>query len=221
MPDAWNALHALNYARGKESIAKTWWHLDHANPATARALGIDKADPCATYALIPFRYFRDPDSQRHLVLAAWPCPAVLSVDGDGEDWDWLGIEQIVAWDPVTDKATIHGDPSPQLFASMRDDARALFTSPRQFFQAWARRRAAFLTMWQDAAKRPWDVQPRERDEVPGALLIGQPEQVRWNLHTLPETIDCVGIDPLRVNRAILKAARLPRAVNAQNMKVAA
>lgn len=194
-------LHAV----GKDSPGKHWWNLPFDHPAIARALQIDRGADMAPFALMPFRYAKT--EKGHRILAAYPCPRSI---GASIDHDWLGIEAVIAWDPVGNTAEVEGDIHPQLVGDMRDDSAALFADPRAFFVEWARRRAAFAVRFQEAVRSAWTAKPAEPDLVPGALMIGKPEAIAWAPSALPEAIRCVGVDPVRVNKAILRSARLPR-----------
>ena len=139
---------------------------------------------------------------------------------DEPDGDWLGIETVISWNPITDRAEVIGDPQPQLVGHISDEANQLHASPRAFFQAWAMRRAQFLSLRQTTSAH-WSKPPAERDEAPGGLIVGDPHSIRWNASALPASIDCVGIDPQVINRAILRAAHLPRATASSHLRSAA
>lgn len=221
-----NAFIRYNAALDRDSPAKRWFM--SANGCTAsteawaawrapvyRALRIDPGDPCACYACVPFRAYKNEDEEWR-VFAAWPAIRMLSPPGV-KGWlgdDWLGIETVVEWDPRTDTAIVVGDPDSQLVGNLNEDGIEggveLHASPRLFFQNWARRRAQYLAMRQTTSSH-WTVAPEERDEVPGALLVGRLDDVRLAPSTLPMSIECHGIDPKALNRAILRAARIPRA----------
>lgn len=208
-----NSLSEYWFALSKDAPGKAWWNAAPLHPATYRALRIDPKDTCAVYAVHPFRLARIDD--RPTVLAAYPAPRIL----DDPEHEWLGIETVIAWDPVSDRAMVVGDDSAQLVGNLSDDANTIFASPRAFFQGWAIRRAQFAVQRQQA--RQWDAKPSERDEVPGALLIGAMADVTLKPGTMPEHIQCQGLDPKALNRAILKAARLPRVSAHSNLRAAA
>lgn len=201
--DGWNYLRAYQRDIARETPAKTWWHLPFDHPAIARALRIDRTQPGATYALAPFRYIKH--GARHLILAAYPCPHAFAP----VDMDWLGIETVIAWEPVTGKVEVMGDDRAQLVGRLTDDDSTVFADTRAFFTAWMRSRAWYFGARQHAAYARWSATPPEIDVLPGALIVGDPEAIRWPSATMPRKIQCVGIDPKRVNRAILKSACLP------------
>lgn len=203
-----NALSTLWFERGKDSPAKDWWNAEPWHPAIGRALRIDRAEFGGVYALAPFRVIRI--EGKPMIAAAWPAPRILGP----VDYDWLDIEAVIAWNPVDDTAFVMGDPVPQLVGKLSDDAPQIHASPRAFFQQWAIRRAAYAMQASQAAQQSWHIKPTERDEVPGVLMTGPIEKIRWNPAAMPEHIECVGCDPQHINRAILRAARLPRAVSA-------
>ncbi len=201
--DGWNYYRSYRRDIERETPAKTWWYLPFDHAAIARALRIDRTQPGATYALAPFRYMRD--GARHLILAAYPCPHAFAPC----DLDWLGIETVMAWEPATGKVEVLTDDRPQLVGRLTEDDNTVFADPRAFFTAWMRARAWYATARQQAAYQTWTAVPPELDVLPGALIIGDPDAVQWPTATMPRHIQCVGIEPKRVNRAILKSACLP------------
>lgn len=205
-PADWiNDLSAYFYAYDRPTPAKAWSQAPLYHPAIARQLRINRQDEGGVYALLPFR-LATVDGQ-HRILAAWPCPRFLGSDPD----DHLVIDTVIAWNPIDDTAAVLGDPVPQLAGRFPDpETGTIFASPRAFFQAWCAARAAFFVRWRDAMRKPWSAAPTETDLVPGTLLIGQPEAIRWNPSALPAQLTVQGIDPARVNKAIFRAARLPR-----------
>jgi len=212
--DGWNYLRAYQRDIAREGPARVWWHLPFDHPAIARALRIDRTQSGATYALLPFRYLKDGD--RHLILAAHPCPHAFAPT----DMDWLGIETVIAWEPSTGKVTVLTDDRPQLFGHLTEDDNTVFADPRAFFTAWMRARAWYATARQQAAYSKWAATPPELDMLPGALIVGNPDAIRWPTATMPRHIQCVGIEPKRVNRAILKSASLPMCVGFDTAKAA-
>lgn len=204
-----NALSTWLYATGKDSPAKLWWDAQPTHPAVARALKIDPAEKPAIYALAPFRLARI-DGQA-VILCALPCPHVLAP----ADEDFLRIETVLAWDPVKDEARVFDDDAPQLVGTLPNDAEeaAIYGSPFAFFRAIAEERARFATA-RSSIVGEWMRKPVERDETPGLLLIGDIGKVRWPIHTLPQSLTCIGIDAQAVNRAMLRQAHIPRARSA-------
>lgn len=201
--DGWNYLYAYQRDIKRDTPAKTWWHLPFDHHAIARALRVDRSQTGATYVLAPFRYLKDGD--RHLILAAYPCPHLFSP----ADMDWLGIETVVAWEPSTGKVEVLTDDRPQLFGRLTEEDSTIFADPRAFFTAWMRARAWYATARQQAAQARWSAVPPELDVLPGALIVGDPDVIHWPTTTMPRHVQCVGIEPKRVNRAILKSASLP------------
>jgi hypothetical protein len=204
-PEEVNAVSSYWFALDRDSPAKLWWNAEVVHPAIYQSLGIDPKDYAAGYAIQPFRLHVSADTGRKAILAAYPAPRVF----DDRDDDWLNITHVIAWNPVKDTAHVMGDPEPQIVGALTDAANVIYSSPRAFFQAWACRRAAFAVQRQTARQRAWHVIPKEADETPGALLIGHPEQVRWNPAVLPAELHSVGIPRAALWKAILKAAGLP------------
>lgn len=204
------------HATAKESPAKTWWNLPFDHPLIARALRIDRGQSCAQYALAPFRYLKS-KTGRHLILAAHPTPRQFTPI----DLDWLGIETVLAWEPSTGKVAVWGDDRPQLFGRVTETDAIVFGDARAFFTAWMRQRAWYATARLEANKSPWSAKPAEIDLLPGALAIGDIEAIRWPVHAMPRHFETVGIDPTRLNRAILKHAALPMCVRQDTMRAVA
>lgn len=203
-----NSLSEYMFALRKDGPGKVWWNADFENRAPIyRQLRFDPADFGAAYAIVPFRIAKI--EGKAVILAAHPTPDTLDPDPD-----WLNIETVFAWDPIADTATILGDDVPQIAGALSDEAHEIHASPRAFFQAWAIRRAAFYGRREGTKGKDWHVAAREQDEVPGALLIGSLAKAQINPFAMPEHVECHGIDPRELNRAILKAARLPRATAA-------
>lgn len=205
---------AMLYERETErmSPAKRWFHAPTDRAPVYRALRLDPADPAAPYAVLPFRLAKN-DEDQWRIFAAWPCPLTFCPAGE-DNWtgdDWLGIEHVISWDPNRDTAELVGDSDSMLVGTLdeADKANTIYASPRTFFQGWAIRRAQYLTTRQTTAAH-WSVPPRERDEVPGALLIGDLDKIRLRTADLPAHIETQGIDPKALNRAIIRAAQLPR-----------
>lgn len=199
-----NVLWLRAYATA--SPEKTWFYGEVAHPAIYRALKVDQSDPAATYACAPLRLAKV--DGEHRILAAWPAPPILS----GFD-DWFDIKQVIAWNPTDNTAHIMGEAQPQLIGTFPPgDTGTIFASPFAFLRAWIEERAAFYTSYRAAAAAHFTTTPTERD-TPGCLVIGDAAKVRWNPDALPRNLECAGIDPGKINRAIMRDARLPRATN--------
>lgn len=209
--EAHNALFARLHALNKDSPAKTWWDAEPWHPAIGRALRIDRSQEGGVFALAPFRLAQI--EGQHLVLTAYPAPRILGP----VDEDHLGIQAVLAWNPVDGSTSVLGDPTPQLFGGFTTtEAGTLYATTRDFLTAWAQDRAAFYVRWKASRQGAWAHGATETDLVPGALMVGSADKIRWRPSRLPETLHCVGIEPQQINRAVLRAARLPRAVGATN-----
>jgi hypothetical protein len=213
--DVSNFVSAYDYALSRDTPTKLWWHSDARHPAIARALKIDRAETVATYAIAPFRL--GTIDEKPCILAALPCPHFFAP----ADIDWLRIETVIAWDPVADTATVIGDDAPQLAGKLCRFAETatIYASPFAFFRAICEERAQFAINRSMIASN-WTRKPVEPNVTPGLLLIGDIGHVRWP-STLPETLHLQGLDTSAVNRAILRSARLPRAVGQANLARAA
>lgn len=207
--------HVSKYAFALKSNtpAKEWWHCAATHPAIARALKIDRSQMGGVYALAPFRVFHD--GEKHVILAAYPCPRILGPI----DMDWLGIEAVIAWNPLDDTATILGDHTPGLFGSDGEgtDPFTLYASPRAFLTDWAINRAQAFVRITTLRKNKW-ADAEDKDAPPGALAVGPIDKI--NLTQLPREFAAQGFDAVELNRTIIKQARLPRAYTAQNRAAA-
>lgn len=202
-----NDLSARLFALSKDCPGKTWWDADPMHPAIARALRIDPSEEGAVFAKAPFRLAQI--EGRHVILVAYPTPRLLGpVDGD-----WLGIETVIAWDPRTDEATVLGDSEPQIAGALTDETPRLYGSARAFFTDWLRARASFFVLWCQSRQGAWAHGATEADLVPGALAIGSLDAIRWRPTQMPANIETIGIDAAKLNKALLRAARIPRAHN--------
>lgn len=199
-----NALSQITFARRKETPAKTWWDCDVWHPAIGRALRIDRTDEGAVFALAPFRLWHN--GERHLILAAHPAPRILGPIDD----DWLVIEDVIVWDPISDRAHLLDGDGDRLVGRFADvECGTVFASAREFFTAWCIERAQYFAKWVQSRQGTWAHPTPERDLAPGKLAIGDVSKIRWS--GLPATVHARGIDPRNLNAAILRQANLPRA----------
>lgn len=216
-PEAMNIVSAHWHAQDRDTPAKTWSTAIENHPAIYRALQIDPADPSSRFATGAFRLWQSPEGA-WLVLAAHPAPRMCGP----VDLDHLGINTVLAWNPKTGDASILSDPAPQLFGAFTDQAKGmLFANPRAYLRAWAEQRARFFVQCQSSAGKEWAVRPVEYDLAPGALMVGAVDDIRWNPATLPAEVQCVGVAPAKINKAIFKAARLPFVTGSEGLRVAA
>lgn len=208
-----NLVAAYEHAAKRETPAKIWWDCQPYHPAIARALRINRDQTGGVYALAPFRLWND--GERHLILAAFPAPRSLGPI----DMDHLGIEAVLAWNPIDDTAEILGDATPGLFGTdgEGDAPFTLYASPRAFMTDWVINRAHAYVRITELRKNVW-ADAEDRDSPPGALVIGNPEKV--DLRHLPRDFAAQGFDVAELNRAIIRQARLPRAHASQNRAAA-
>lgn len=209
-----NLHSARQYDLKAESPAKAWWEADEWHDAIGRALQVDRSQHGGVYALAPFRILKVGD--KYVVAAAWPCPRIL----ENLTEDWLGIQDVIAWNPKDNTTEILGEAQPATVGKFDETNPTLFGDTRSFFIAWAQARAAHFQRWLDSRKGKWSHPTPEHDLIPGKLVVGNIDKVRWKPSTLPENFACVGINADRLNRALFKAARLPRAHSVQLKAVA-
>ena len=202
-----NGLFAVLHAREKDCPGKTWWNAEAMHPAIFRALQMDRAEDGAIYAAAAFRLHRTEDSAA--ILCAFPAPRILE-DGDA---DWLRIETVIAWNPRTNTATVLGDTGPALVGRIPNDAPLhIHADPFTFLRSVAEARAQWFAM-RRAVRSDWH-SVHEPDLTPGLLLIGAPDKVRWPIHAMPDDITVHDLDARAFNAALLRQARIPRAVAA-------
>lgn len=205
--EARNLISAHFHALGKDSPGKMWWHAEAMHPAIFRALRIDRNEEAALFAAQPFRLHRADGMVR--ILVALPAPRILGP----VDMDWLGIDTVLSWDPLTDTAEVLDDAGTGLAGSIRRDLDTLtvYGSPFAFFRALAEDRAQWAVARQMIAG-DWRHKPTEPDFSPGLLVIGELDKVRWPLHHMPADVLTHGIDAKALNRVLLRQARIPRAI---------
>lgn len=199
-----NLVASRDAATKRDTPARVWWDCEPYHPAIARALRIDRKQTGGVYALAPFRLWND--GTRHLILAAYPCPRILGPI----DMDHLGIEAVLAWNPLDDTAQILGE-GDGLFGHTDDrpiDAFTLYASPRAFLTDWAINRAHAYVRLTTVRRNAW-ADAEDTDTPPGAVAIGPVEKI--NLTNLPREFAVQGFDPLAINKQIIRQARLPRA----------
>ncbi len=201
-------LIACERALAQDTPARQWWSAPATHPAVGRALGIDRTQEGGAFGIHPFRLMKVDDLNH--VAAPWPCPRVFGP----MDISWLDIQQVIAWNPVTNAVQIIGDTQAQIVGRFdsyfaKTGTGYLFGNVRTFFQSWAQSRAQWFIFAKAHLSKHVD-RPQEPDLVPGCLAVGPLKDIRWNLARLPPRIECVGIDTCAVNAAILRSARLPR-----------
>ncbi len=162
--------------------------------------------PGAGFALFPFRLAKVDDAYK--VLAAWPCPRTTGPDIDLEH---NRIEIVLAWCPESNQVEVLGDPQPQLVGSLDGyfGPGALFGQPRAFFQQWAADRARFFNFVRGVRRSGAHPIPIEPDLVPGMLIVGPVNKVRWPVRAMPPVVNCVGVSPSLARGAFLQSLRLP------------
>jgi hypothetical protein len=212
--DAWNVLFATLHARSKDSPGKTFWDARAMHPAIFRALRMDPNEEGAIYAAAAFRLHLSADGPR--VLCAMPALRILE---DGND-DWLDIEAVLSWNPVDDTATVMGDAGADLFGHT-DAAEPLnvYSSPFDYLRHVAEARAQWF-IYRAKVNGEWHL-ASEPARIPGLLALAEPAKVRWPLHDMPADITAHGIDARAFNNALLRQARIPRAVAAPQSRKAA
>jgi hypothetical protein len=215
-PDFMNPIHLRAHAIAQHTPAKRWNAAQAMHPAIFRALRLDRNEPGAIYAAIPFRLGRDNEGNA-AILVALPPPATFHDD------DYLSIETVLVWRPDAGTVSSLTDDTPdQLVGDQPNDLSRpthVFAEPFTFFRAMAESRARWLTSFYAVADENWKRRPTEPRHIPGLLVLGSPDKVRWP--RLTAEFHCHGLDPRKVNGAILRQSAIPRAVAANSMRIAA
>lgn len=209
----WNDLfHTLNLLE-RDTPGKTFWNAKDSHPAIYRALKMDRTEIGAVFAAAAFRLHIADDGAT--VLFASPSLRIL----EDQDEDWLAIEDVLSWDPISDTATILGDPGQKLFGhSDPTQPLHIFASPFAYLRHIAEARAQWFVHWR-TIKSEWRA-AHEPERIPGLLLIGNVDEVRWPRHDMPNDITVHGIDARALNSALIRQAGIPR-VTAQKQRKAA
>lgn len=181
---------------------KARWQHDAVN----RVLDFAPDLPGAGFALFPFRLAKVDDMYR--LLAAWPCPRTTGPDIDLEH---DRIEVVLAWCPESNRVDVLGDPQPQLVGSLGGyfGPGALFGQPRAFFQQWAADRARFFNLVRSIRRSEAHPIPIEPDLVPGMLIVGPINKVRWPIGAMPALVNCIGVSPTTASKAFVQSLQLP------------
>jgi hypothetical protein len=176
-----------------------------------RALKIDPAEQGAFYATFPFRIVRDGD--KAWIAGAIGCQRALDPNSV-RDWRHTDVSDVILWNPRTGHVQLAGDPSATLIepADYANGRYNIYGDGFAFFRAWADKRAEIGAGIISAKASNSHIIPVEPVDsgMPGALVIGDLDQVRWRDLNATVLVAGPGIDPQKLNRAIFRSARLPR-----------
>lgn len=209
--EAWRALQR---ERERETPARAWsesWSVAD-RPVICRHLRIDHADPLALYATFPFRIIR-PDGERPWIAAATGCPRVFDARSLSS-WEHFDIHDVILWNPRSGEVRVAGDPGASLVECADYDGgrHVIYADGFAFFRAWADRRAMIGAGIMTARQSKHAIIPSEPADngMPGTLVIGDLNKVHWRDLSATVLVAGPGIDPAALNRAVFRAARLPR-----------
>lgn len=188
---------------GRAWLAANW----SAKRATiCRALKIDPAEPGASYATGPFAIMQEDG-------ASWIAGAVgIWRAFDPTNWSVDDISDVILWNPRTGEIRILGDTSPTLITPDRPEPRlTVYGQGFAFFRAWADRRAEILARIRIAheSHRVTGSEPTDSG-IPGALVIGDLAKIEWRNLGAAVLVAGPGTDARKLNRAVIRSARLPR-----------
>jgi hypothetical protein len=187
-----------------DSPSRTWDRATPKSKSVARVLKLDLDDPVTWYAMHPFRLAKVDDE--HRVIVAFPPPAITV-----GLWWHTDIETVLSWDPRANTVTVLGDPAAQLIhGNIYTDVLNIYTNPFTFFRKWVEARAMWRTKYLDARNGKWSHPVKENPlDLPGALIVGDPREIRWPQQAMPETINCVDCDRQAVMGSIFRSAGVP------------
>lgn len=190
------------YERGRASIC--------------RALQIDRAEPTAAYATLPFVVLEDEEGETQIGGAVGMYPA-FSVG----DWTTADITDVILWNPRTNLVRIMGEARSASCIVLPDqvpaDRLTIYGDGFAFFRAWADNRAYVAALAVARAKGKWVhnvVEPTDSG-IPGALAIGDLNKLRIADIDTRVLVAGPGIDAAKLKSALFRSANLPR-VEAQN-----
>lgn len=207
---AWHWLNQLN----KDCPGKTFWNAESMHPAIFRALQMDRAEDGAIYAAAAFRLHRSDEGAA--ILCAMPALRILE---DGDD-DWLNIEAVLVWNPVTDTASVMGDVAADLFGYSDETAPLpIFKSPFAYLRHIAEERAKWF-IYRRMVNSQWHM-AIEPTVIPGLLPLTDIAKVRWPIRDMPAEVTTHGIDARAFNAALIRQSNIPRAIAAPELRRAA
>lgn len=196
------------YERGRASIC--------------RALHIDRSEPTAAYATLPFAIVEDEEGETQIAGAIGIYPA-FSVG----DWTSVDISDVILWSPRTNRVRIMGEARSAsclvLPAIIPTDRLAVYGDGFAFFRAWADNRAYIAALAVERAKGKWVhgvIEPADSG-IPGALAIGDLNKMRIadiDTHVL---VAGPGIDAAKLKSALFRSANLPRVESPSYLRSAA
>ncbi len=169
--------------RGRKSICK--------------AIDIDPAHPLSYWSTHPFRVVeRDGVTWIAGAVGAPPLKDAMRMIA----WTPMAITDVILWNPRTGMLRLADDDGDRLIAPADGGELTVYGDGRAFFRAWADLRA-------DMAHYEHDATPYA---LPGALLIGNPDNVRWLNLGATVLKPSAGVDPKRIKAALHRQANLPR-----------
>lgn len=197
----------------KETPGKAWASAHNLadRKIICRHLKIDQSDPLAFFATFPFRILHTADG--NWIAAAIGHERLYEAESL-RDWRHIDIHDVILWNPRTGETRLAGDPSPTLVecADYTDGRYTIFTDGFAFFRAWADNRAQIAAGIKTAQQSRSAVIPREPVDngMPGALVIGDINAIRWRDLGATVLVAGDGTDPEKLKRAIYRSANLPR-----------
>ena len=172
--------------------------------AIYRALKISPLEPTASYAIQPFTVLETGEGN-------WIAGAV-GHHPSTRYGDWNPTGDVVLWNPRTGEMRLRGETGAALIAPFRAEPRlTIYATGFAFFRAWADNRAALAERIAHAITnhRATNAEPADSG-IPGGLAIGDLSKLNWRDLDATVLVAGPGVDPKKLNSAIIRSARLPR-----------
>lgn len=178
----------------------------------ARVLGVEGL-PASDYATAPFRYLWTQEDEPW-IAGAIGCPPMIH---GLEEWSPADIRHVVLWNPITNTGAVLGEARDQpLFIAPRGmrDELTVYADIGAFFHEWARRRHEALIALQTTE----GLRECPDSAIPGALVLGDPSEVRIRLGAGAAFRAGPGLDDITLRRAIRRSANLPSVLEARGAR---
>jgi hypothetical protein len=180
---------------------------DAGRTGLARILDIPEG-PCRTFALAPFRFYRD-EAGTPMVAAAIGCPPHMNPRRMAI-WTTDDISDILLLDPAANSIRIAGEADGSartIFPADIPDRLHVYRDGLAFFRAWAASRFHAVETARETKAKSF-TEPRD-SFLPGALCVGGLDNTRWASVGARSLIAAAGIAPGALSKAIIASAQLP------------
>ena len=200
--------------QGGTLAARSWAAVpfQHHREHILKALKIDKAEPSALYSTAALRVIADEGVT--WIGGAVGCPPSLNI-AQVMDWQIDDISDVILWNPRSNECQVMGEAKGQATLTLpypMPDHLTVYGDPFSFFRAWAERRAKTFGRHQSRKGRKWAHGAAEPLDggLPGALIVGDQGRITWRDLSAQTISAGPGVDRDELNRAVFRAAKLPR-----------